>query len=656
MKYLKNIPFIFVLIVSCFLLNPLSIAAKPDKKIQTVVNLLDYIARDYSGAVENKKIISPAEYAEMTDFGSTIFSLGSEITFKQPKAQEHILAQIKQLQQFIVDKADISEIDSLSKRIRAEIIKETGFNVLPAHYPNIAAGKSLYALNCASCHGNTGDGNGIAGQQLDPRPTSFLDTESMDAVSPLAAFNTISIGLQGTAMRSFSAELSETQIWDLAFYIKSLAANQAGMDSVKAKKIIASLKTPIPLDDIASLSDTDLFKSLEGRENERRQLLSALRMQTPPNGPNAYIETAKTNLANALSAYEKGDFDQARQLTLTAYLEGIEPIEAQLKATDPKLNAAIEEQMLLVRKFIESKKTPQQVRQQIEIAFKLTDDAFKVLGEKKFTFWFSLLLTMSILLREGIEAFLIVALLLAIVRKTDFKKALVWIHGGWIAAIAAGLAGWLLSDWLLLISGASREIMEGFVSLFAVVILAYVGLWLHTHSNGQKWKEFVEIRLMKLVQSESLFGLSFFVFMVVFREAFESILFLQAIKLQTVESESSAIGLGTIASFIVIGVFVACILKFSKRLPIPQLFTFFAWIVAFLTVVLIGKGIHSLQEAGFISVSALPFNIRVELLGIYPTLQTVGAQIILAILVLTVMLRKSRLQLKETLSEENITN
>ncbi|WP_138485429.1 c-type cytochrome [Dyadobacter bucti] len=376
----------FFLIVFYLLITQLAMAASPDKKIQTVVNLLDYIARDYVGAVENGKIISETEYAEMIDFGASVYTLSSETAFKQQQAKEPILSQIKQLQKRIVDKADITEIDSLARKVRSEIITATGFDPLPAHYPSLVAGQALFKTYCVSCHGEHGDGKGPAAKGLDPEPTNFLDAKAMQPVSPLAAFNTISIGLQGTAMTGFSEVLDENQIWELAFYLKSLSARQAGLDSAKADQILHSMKERIPLETIAASSDNELIKILSGSPAERQQKIAALRMQNPPNGPNAYIEQAKGSLQQALMAYEQQNRKEARQLTLTAYLEGIEPIEAQLTATAPHLTIAIEEQMLLIRKLIESGVPTDQLRGEINKTSALIDDASNVLGDKKFEF------------------------------------------------------------------------------------------------------------------------------------------------------------------------------------------------------------------------------------------------------------------------------
>ena len=89
------------------------------------------------------------------------------------------------------------------------------------------------------------------------------------------------------------------------------------------------------------------------------------------------------------------------------------------------------------------------------------------------------------MLREGLEAFLIIALILALIKTSGSKKALPYVHCGWIMAILTGIAGWFLSDWIIGISGKNREIMEGLISLVAVIVLAFVGFWLHNHSHSK---------------------------------------------------------------------------------------------------------------------------------------------------------------------------
>src|SRR5699024_7349251 len=114
-------------------------------------------------------------------------------------------------------------------------------------------------------------------------------------------------------------------------------------------------------------------------------------------------------------------------------------------------------------------------------------------------------------------------------------------------------------------------------------------------------------------------GLAAFAFMVVFREAFEVILFLQAIKLEAGPQNGSAIGFGTLAAFVGIGIIAYVFLKYTKKIPIKYIFKYSSWLIVFLAIILIGKGFHSLQESGWVSVTDLPAMPRIEWLGIYPS-------------------------------------
>ena len=185
--------------------------------------------------------------------------------------------------------------------------------------------------------------------------------------------------------------------------------------------------------------------------------------------------------------------------------------------------------------------------------------------------------------------------------------------------------------------------MEGLVSLLAVVILIFAGFWLHNKTYAQKWKEFVEDKIGVYLQKDKMFGLAAFAFMIVFRDAFEVILFLQAIKLEAGLQNQSAIGFGTFSAFIAIGIIAYVFLKYTKKVPIKQIFLYSSYLIVLLALILMGKGFHSLQESGWISVTYLPSMFRVEWLGIYPTVQTLAAQVaLIAIVVLTYFINKRK--------------
>jgi high-affinity iron transporter len=195
---------------------------------------------------------------------------------------------------------------------------------------------------------------------------------------------------------------------------------------------------------------------------------------------------------------------------------------------------------------------------------------------------------------------------------------------------------WLAAGKLFTFSGADRELMEGLVALFSVGVLIYVGFWMHSKSEAGKWQAYVKNKIQNIARKESMIGLAFLSFLVVFREAFESVLFLSALSLEVGEAQQSAFGGGIVFAFILLGIISVLLLKYSKKLPIAKLFKYSAMIISFLAVVLTGKGLSAIQEAGNINITVLPFDFRLDALGIYPTYETLLGQ--LFILALTIAL------------------
>jgi high-affinity iron transporter len=131
-----------------------------------------------------------------------------------------------------------------------------------------------------------------------------------------------------------------------------------------------------------------------------------------------------------------------------------------------------------------------------------------------------------------------------------------------------------------------------------------------------------------------LAGLSFFV---VFREVFESVLFLSALNLESAGKQTNAIGLGVVAAFAVVIIMAWLVLRFSTKLPIPKLFKISSIVMGLLAIVLTGKGVHSFQVLNYIPVHGVPM-FRFELLGIFPTVETCVAQLF-ALMLVVVMWR-----------------
>ena len=137
-----------------------------------------------------------------------------------------------------------------------------------------------------------------------------------------------------------------------------------------------------------------------------------------------------------------------------------------------------------------------------------------------------------IILREGLEAALILAAIIAMLKMMGAKDAIRYIHFGWILALFAGVLTWLAAQTVLTFSGQHRESMEGFISIFAAVALFYVGYWLHTRTEAKRWQAFIQDKVQNVLSSKRIIGLVGISFFAVYREAFEVVLFYQALWLQ----------------------------------------------------------------------------------------------------------------------------
>jgi len=625
-----------------FLLPVSQVTAKDNNPtVQTIIHLLDYISADYPTAVQKRTVQNKEEYSEMMEFSATVTTMCGELAGEKHIQRPSFLDSAKRLNQMIKDKGSSRSVSLLSKSIKELIIKATGYQVSPPSWPDLSTGQVIYGQKCSSCHGSTGAGNGPLALSLHPAPANFLNDSIMNRVTSLQAFHTISLGVRGTAMKGFK-ELSADKAWNLAFYIQSLRFKKLNLNKTRSDSLYQAAMIKVTLKDVSSLTDRELINKMDGGVELKKEMLASIRLHTPDKATIHSLQLARTYLLEALHEYQPNKASGARQKALSAYLEGIEPIEAQLNTSDANLTTKLEQQMLKVRSVIENHRSRAEVNQEINGALNLIADAGSVLEKTKVSFWLAFVLSASILLREGMEAFLIIAIMISVIRSTGKQKALLWLHGGWITALLAGLAGWYLADLILKISGQSREMLEGFISLFAVCVLTYVGFWLHSNSDVKKWKSFVEQKINLLLKKENMIGLAAFAFLVVFREAIESILFLKAIELEVDQGNRASIALGVLTALALIFLIAFLWLKYTQRIPVKQLFKYGSIMISVLVIIIIGKGIHSLQESGLFTVHPFHFNITNDLLGIYPTAETMIAQSVLLLFIIGFVLLEQR--------------
>ncbi len=618
-------PLFVLLLTLAALLGASSCALAQDTPAsQTAWRLLDYVAVDYGGAVQDGRIVSAAEYAEMIEFTASVRRLIAEA--RPTNAQPLLLREAEALQQAVARKAPPTDVAGLARSLGEAVLAAYPTAMAPARPPDLRQGAAVYQQQCSGCHGAAGRGDGPNAKGLAPPPIDFTDRSRARERSLFGLYQVITQGLDGTAMASYG-RLSAADRWALAFYVGQFAYPPA--DAARGERLWRSdpvLHAQLP--DLLAVAQSTPAQLAEKVGEDRAVALVAHLRRSPDAAiapPASSLGTARTKLAAGVEAYESGARRLAGELALSAYLDGFEPVEPALSARDKALMVRIETRMAALRSAISSGAPPAEVRAEAEQLSALFDAAERALAPEQASAVSTFAGAFTILLREGLEALLIVVAMVAFLRKANRRDVLPYVHAGWVAALAAGGATWMAATYLVSISGASRELTEGFGSLIAAAVLVSVGIWMHSKSRADAWQAYVRDKLTAALSGRSAWLLFLLAFLVVYREVFETILFFAALWTQ---GSAAAVVAGVAAAAIVLAAAGWVLLTYSRRLPIGQFFALSSILMAVLAVVLAGKGVAGLQEAGLLDVRPLAGIPRVAILGLYPTLQGLLAQLL----------------------------
>jgi high-affinity iron transporter len=541
---------------------------------QTIVHILDYVSVDYSGAVEGGRIKSEDEYKEMLEFTTQVVE---QIKALPPAAQlDRIERDARALAKLVSDKAAAEEVSQAAQALRRAMIAAYRLPVTPERAPDLARAATLYAQQCAACHGASGRGDGPAAQGMDPPPANFHDAQRMEKRDRYGLYNTITLGVSGTPMQPYG-HLSEDERWGLAYYVASLGGN-----------------TRAPL------------------------------------------AFARATVRETIKAYRAAEYARAQQLAVAAYLEGFELVEPALDAVDRDLRTSLERDMLDLRNLMRDKAAIDAVQALADRIGAGLEAAEAKLGGTSLSPGAAAASAFVILAREGLEAILVVAALVAFLVKAGRREALVYIHAGWIGALVLGGATWAVASYAVAMSGAGREMTEGVTALASTLILLYVGYWLHDKSHSSAWKQFIETRLSGALTSGTIWALASLSFLAVYREVFETVLFYQALWVQAGPEAHGAVIGGFAAAAAALALVAWLIFRYGVRLPIGLFFSVSSIFLALLAVVFAGQGIAALQEAGVVDATLVSFP-RIPVLGIFPTVQSLAAQSAVALVVVSVV-------------------
>ncbi|NOY25934.1 MAG: c-type cytochrome [Oligoflexia bacterium] len=589
--------------------------------------ILDYVAADYGGAVADGQVSSDNEYAEQVGFLKDAKELAQQL----PPTSVDVSAGIDDLVDSVDALAPASQVTAAALLLRHDVLEAYDVELTPTAAVSRQVGARLYAEHCADCHGLDGGADTPLAATLTPAPRNFRDPAVMDTLTPARSYNGITDGVKDTAMPSFGT-LSASDRWNLAFYIFTLRHD--GSAEARGQALAdAELLPPRSMSELSADSDASLSAGLQ--DAQALDAIAWYRGVASFRSGGASLAGARAGLDAAIVALEAGDRAEARRLTGEAYLGGFEPHEVTLRQASPDLVVRIEDSFLSIRSQIGAGESVADLRAEVLRTQALLDDAQAILAGahgKSVAFVGALV----VVLREGLEAALLLLLLLGYAGKAG-SSGRRQVHAGWLVAVLAGIATWFASGSLVALAGSKRELVEGTVTLLAAGVMVTAHHWLRSAANGKRRVKGIQGVLGREVGRWTLFALAFGA---VYREAFEVVLFLQAIALDGATGTQPVLAGVGVGAALLVGL-VAVLLRVGHRMRTGPVLTAAGVLLAAMAVVFVGKGIRSFQEAGIVSIHAFGV-LRVDVLGIFPTIETGLAQALLLLVLLVPLIHTLR--------------
>ncbi|HUJ27184.1 MAG TPA: c-type cytochrome [Myxococcales bacterium] len=591
--------------------------AGPAPDLRRVTALLDYVSGDYARAVgPGGELLSATELQEQEGF---VEDAAHELRAGASGQGGDLAARCEALARDVAAKAPPSFVASEAEALRNEIARRYHVALLPQKAPDLARGAQVYAQACAACHG--ADGRPRSDLELQTKPPDFTLREDAGPLSPQRIFTASTYGVPRTQMPAFDSGLSDQERWDAAFYLLALAHPAAAGAREKGLELARTALVPTSYLELAPLSDDELRARLgkAGLSPPRQdEALAGLR-----GGP--FVEAtvqpqaltqARHGVQEAVKLARMGDAEGARRVLVSAYLDHFEPHEAGLRARDPDLVRDIESAFLALRASLDE---PSQLEGNAARLDSLLEKAdARPAGGGLIAFAAAL----AIALREGVEAALLVAALLALLRKAGRESDARAVHAGWLSALAAGAVTWWLSGALLaLVTGAQREWIEGLLQLVLAAMILYASHWLFAAMSSRKLMSVFFQRTMAGASALVVLGITF---TSVYREMFEVVLFFRGLMLEE-PGRGAAVAGGAAAGVGVLVALVALFGRIGKKLRPRLLLMGCGALLTGLAVLMVGNGVRSLQIVG-----ALPLTVwggfELPSLGLYATREGIVSQ------------------------------
>ena len=347
------------------------------------------------------------------------------------------------------------------------------------------------------------------------------------------------------------------------------------------------------------------------------------------------IDFIRDSLDEMLAHYEAGDTKSAYAAARTAYLDSYEHVEVPLRPIAPDFTLEVEYQFAELRNLIKHGAPYDEVRAMAtNIERNLDESERLVTGTGQIAPFIAFSASFAIIFREGLEAVLILGAIMTYLEASRNNRFKPYVHYGVIAAIAATAATWFVASYLIELSGADRELIEAIAALSATAVLFYVSFWILNKIEHKKWMEFVKAKVWQATTTGGVMVFVMLSFFTVYREGFETVLFYQAM-FGFAKYMELYVGLGFLIGMASLLGLYFVMRRLGRRLPLRVLFGLTMGIGAYLSIAFLGNAVRELQVLDIVpytsmigTVPRLDINMA-TMTGIYPTLETVVAQIAL---------------------------
>ena len=353
----------------------------------------------------------------------------------------------------------------------------------------------------------------------------------------------------------------------------------------------------------------------------------------------------------SVEQYASGDLEGSKKTVNDTYYGVYEKdgLEKAIRSTIASKNANLTEyQFSKLKKAIREDQGEASVKSEAETLLTMIKSDVTTLENKNVAGgrWASFFTSLLLLLREGMEAILMLVAIIAYLQKSGNTKYMGTVYNYAIGAVVASfITAYIFSELMdKFAAGANQELIEGITALVAVCVLLSVSIWMSGKSEAREWKKYIENMINHSITSKHARALGIAAFLAVYREGAEVILFYQAL-FNNSSGDTEMIWLGFGTGCILLLIIFAVIRKGLVRIPLRPFFIVTSLLMFIMAVAFAGGGVSELQEAGIIpqSVIAWEYFPNADWLGLYPTYETVGIQIVILLSgLITHFVRKRR--------------